>query len=135
MQKKICLSIVGCFAAFILATQSSSLTLYDDFSGTSIDKLKWKQAEWVREIRDGKLVLKQASPNPMVATGYPFNYQPNTLQFSDSNSVNSIQSDVTVLEYGIVNSAMIRARLGGIFYNDGTPGGGYVGDIYAEISP
>jgi hypothetical protein len=111
MQKKICLSIVGCFAAFILATQSSSLTLYDDFSGTSIDKLKWKQGEWVREIRDGKLVLKQTSPNPMVVTGYPFNYS-SALQFSDPNSVNSIQSDVTVLEYAIVNSALIRTRLG-----------------------
>ncbi len=133
VKKKVFLTFAGLFVGVILATQSSSLTLYDDFSGTSIDKLKWKQGEWVREIRDGKLVLKQASPNLMVVTSYPFNYGPNTLQFSDPNSVNSIQSDVTVLEYAIVNSARIRARLGGNFYNDGTPGGGYIGDIYAEI--
>ena len=133
MKKKIFSSILGLFVGAILATQSSSLTLYDDFSGTSIDKLKWKQGEWVREIRDGKLALKQASPNPMVVTSYPFDYESNELRFSDPNSVNSIQSDVTVLEYAIINSAMIRARLGGNFYNDGTPGGGNSGDIYAEI--
>jgi len=133
MKKNFFLSLVGLFVSVILSTYVFSLTLYDDFSGTYIDKTKWRQGEWVREIREGKLVLKQSSPNPVTVTTFSY-IDSNPLQFANQNSVNSIQADVTVLEYTITNSAQVRARVGGIFYNDGTAGEGYTGDVYAEIA-
>jgi len=106
-----------------------SMELYDDFSETYIDKTKWREGEWVREIDPGsqKLLLKQASPSPIEDDS-------NSLNFSDPNSVNSIQADVTILENNITNQASTRVRLAGRWYNDGTSGGGRTGDIHAEVS-
>jgi hypothetical protein len=114
------------------------LSLYDDFSGIRINKTKWKEGEFVREVRefnpgDYKLQFKHSSPNPIVVSTFPF-YESNGLSFIDPNSVDSIQADVTILENSITNLGYTRARLGGRWYNDGTPGEGMTGDIWAEVS-
>jgi len=109
----------------------------DDFSGAYIDTNKWKYGELVREIDTGsqRLLSKTASPNPLVATSFPYTTQ-NDLGFLDPNSINSIQADVAILENIITNTAYTRARLYGVWYNDGsgTPGSDRTGDIQAEIS-
>jgi len=137
MKKKFFLSSIGLFVSLILSTYAFSLTLYDDFSGTYIDKTKWRQGELVREIQNGKLILKTATPGPNAISSYPYAVY-NSLDFLDPNSVNSIQADVTVLEDSITNPpntrGSTRARLDGNFYNDGTPGGGYTGDIHGQIA-
>jgi hypothetical protein len=107
--------------------------IYDDFSGTYINKDKWREGELVREIDGEKLVFKHASPSPVLVAGYP-NTTHNTLNFSDPNSVNSVQADVTILESTIINSALTRTRIGGKWYNDGTAGEGTTGDVWAEMS-
>jgi hypothetical protein len=117
------------------------LRLYDDFSGTYIDKNKWIQGEVVREIDTGnqRLVLKLANPNPVVITSFPYvTYNP--LSFTYPNSVNSIQADVTLVESIVANLARTGPqsgpRIGGSWYSsvgEGTPGDA-TGDIHAEIT-
>jgi hypothetical protein len=108
----------------------------DDFSGTYIDESKWKNGELVREIDpvSHRLILKYASPNPIGITSFPY-ATTNNLVFSDPNSVNSIEADVTVLNYDLRNNANTKARIGGRWYNDGagTPGTDMTGDIWAEV--
>ena len=134
MKKNILVSLIGFFLSLILSTYAFSLTLYDDFSGTYIDKTKWRYAEWVREIdpTNQRLLIKQASPSPIAINTYPY-VDRNSLSFSDPNSVNSIQADITILQNDITNQADTRARIGGRCYNDGTSGGDYAGDIWASV--
>jgi hypothetical protein len=134
MKKNISQFLVGVSISLVLSTYASSLTLYDDFSGTFIDKTKWMETEWVREIDSNhRLSLVQASPSPTAIDGYPYNNN-NNLGFAYPDSVNSMQADVTLLQNTVINNGHTRARLMGRFYNDGTPGGGMIGDIQAEIS-
>ena len=111
--------------------------LYDDFSEAHIDINKWQEGELVREIDtvNQRLVLKQASPNPVLISAYSYSNN-NNLNFSDPNSVNSIQADVGIVDHTIINSAYTRARLTGRWYNDGagTPSTDMTGDVGAEIS-
>jgi len=123
----------GEFTGTMTPLPNFSMELYDDFSGTYIDKTKWRQGELVREIQNGRLILKQASPSPIVITSYPYSVS-HWLNFLAPDSVNSIQADVTILESILTDSAQTRARLNVQCYNDGTPGGGSTGDIHAEIA-
>lgn len=115
----------------------SPLALYDDFSGTYIDKTKWIDRELVREIDtvNQKLVLKHTSPKPPPGTSYPY-IEFSGLTFTAPNTVTSIQADVAVTEYSIVNQASMGLNLGGSFYNDnsGVPGSDRTGDIQAGVS-
>jgi hypothetical protein len=126
--------LVLLFLGLISPNASFTLDLYDDFSGTFIDKSKWKWADWVREIDTGtgKLLLKHGSHNPNTASSFPYTTW-NNLPFSNPNSVNSIQADITILQNQITGAAYTRTRLEGRWFNDGTAGGGYAGDIYAEV--
>jgi hypothetical protein len=122
--------------ALMLPTTSFSQTLipYDDFSGASIDKTKWRQGEFVREIKDGKLLFKQASPNPIVVTTtFPY-VTLTSLDFTNANSVHSMQADVSITSSFMSGDGNTAARLEGQFFNDGTPGSGNTGDIYAELA-
>jgi hypothetical protein len=114
---------------------ATDLVLYDDFSGTRIDRNKWRWCEFVREIDSDnqRLISKLGSPNPNVVGTYPYSDW-NWLSFPGPNSVNSIQTNVMILENAATNSAQTRARLGGRWYNDGTSGEGTIGDIWAEVS-
>jgi len=122
----------GEFTGTMTPLTNFSMELYDDFSAAFIDKDKWRNSTWVREIDDGKLTLRQSSPNPIVFTSFPGD-QSNILMCSNPNSVNSMQADVTILENTITNSTQTRARITGFWYNDGTPGEGMTGDIQGEI--
>jgi hypothetical protein len=130
-------SIILLFALIVPeASFPQALVLYDDFSGTYIDKNKWREGETVREIRDftgnNKLLFKTVTPSPVLMTSFPYNWR-NNLGFSNPDSINSIQAGVTVLESNATGSARTYAGLGGRFYNDGSLGGGYAGDIWAEV--
>ena len=124
----------GEFTGTMTPLPNFSMELYDDFSGTYIDKTKWREGEWVREIDppNHRLLMKQASPSLIVISTYPY-VDYNSLSFSNPDSVNSIQADVTILQNDITNQAYTRVRIGGRCYNDGTSGGGYAGDIWAEV--
>jgi len=124
----------GEFTGTMTPLPNFSMELYDDFSGTYIDKTKWRQGELVREIDpvNQRLLMKQANPSPIVLNTYPY-VDYNTLYFSDPNSVNSIQADVTILQNDITNQANTWARVGGRAYNDGTSGEGFAGDIWVEL--
>jgi hypothetical protein len=56
----------------------------------------------------------------------------NNLSLVDPHLVHSFQADMAIIT-GIDFGVSPRARLAGYFYNDGTPGEGRVGDIFAEI--
>jgi hypothetical protein len=126
MKKIILFTLFVAVLGLISPEAPSSQILYDDFSEDHINTQKWGQGEFVREI-DGatqKLVLK-----------YGTNYADyNELTFVDPASVKSIQADVAVVESMTGNSGYNAARLAGRWYNDGTPSGGVIGDIWAEIS-
>jgi len=110
-----------------------ALCLYDDFSGPYIERRKWREGETTREINNGKLVLKDASPNPVTISGYPY-FSATPMNFTDPSSVISIQAVVTVLEYSITGSTLATTKIGGRWYNDGTPGAFGTGDVWAEVS-
>ncbi len=99
--------------------------LYDDFSGNYIDRNKWRWCEFVREIDSDhqRLISKLGSPNPNVVGTYPYSDW-NWLSFPGPNSVNSIQTDVMILENAATNSAQTRGR--------GTSRSIPTGDIVAE---
>jgi hypothetical protein len=119
----------------VLCGNASSLVLYDDFSGTYIDRGKWREGELTREIDPvgHKLIYKNATPNPVTITSYPYT-NVNSLSFSNPASINSIQADVAIVESAVVNSGQTRAWIAGRWYNDGTPGGGMTGDVWAEVA-
>jgi len=122
----------GEFTGTMTPLPNFSMELYDDFSAASINTDKWRNSTWVREVDDGKLTFRQSSPNLIVFSSFPVD-QSNLLYFSNPNSVNTIQADVTILENTITNSTQTRARVTGFWYNDGTPGEGMTGDIQGEI--
>ena len=88
-----------------------------------IDRTKWADLEFVRQI--GNPALESALTRFGSAGG-------NTLEFIDPAAVTAYQADVTVTAVSNTN-AIPRARLRGVFYNDGTPGSGNVGDVFADI--
>ncbi len=130
MKKPKIFLIVLSFVLFLPAL-SFSLVPYDDFSGTYIDRTKWRQGEMVREIDSAnqRLLVKQASTRP---SAYPY-WDANRLAFVDPNSVNSIQADVTIHQADISNQAETWARVSGTWYYDGTAGGGIIGSIVGEV--
>jgi len=118
--------------ACILVGPLPGLVAYDDFSFPYIDKSKWREGVWVREIDNQKLVIKQITPNPIVIGSYPF-AESNSLTFFDPESINTVQADISIVNYNLVNQGYVRARIGGRWYNDGTPGEGMTGDIWAAV--
>ena len=128
-------SLVLFFVVLRITTRRITCLRYDDFSGNYIDKARWQEGERVIEIDTGsqKLLSKLASINPVGISIYP-HVDVNPLNFINPNSVNSFQADVTLLEASIINSAAASPRLDGFFYNDGTPGAGMIGDIYAMVT-
>lgn len=124
-------------AVFFFPALSFSMEPHDDFSGSSIDLTKWRWGEFIREIREfggeKKLLLARSGISPLAIGSYP-NVQYNWLPFSEPSSVNSIEAAVTLLDAKINGNGSVQARLGGRWYNDGTSGGGYAGDIWAELN-
>ena len=88
MKKTVSIASIVISMGFVFAVQAPSMTLYDDFSGTSIDKTKWRQTEFVREIDvvSQELLMKLASLKPITGTAFPYTTY-NRLAYSDPNSV------------------------------------------------
>jgi len=77
--------------------------------------------------------MRHASPSPAAIPGYNY-WDANSLSFVDPTSVISMQVEVTILEANITSQGKTAARLTGLWYNDGTAGGGRIGDIVGEVS-
>jgi len=118
-------------SAFVSATfvnVEKNLTPYDDFSSPVIDETKWTENfEWVREVTEGKFRSKVRSSSGSTSA---IN---NRLRISDPSSMNAIQAKVTPVAYDNQEGANIVARIAGDYFNDGTPGGGYLGDVGAQV--
>ena len=137
MKRNYCPCLIALFCTLLFTSYAFSTNLYDDFSGATIDTNKWKLGEFVREIDTStqKLVTGYANPNPVVIDSYPY-FEGTELPFVDPNSIYSMQADVTIVESSINGTGWshTRAALPGYWYNDGSAGGGYIGDIWAEVS-
>ena len=108
--------------------QSGNIVVSDDFSSPAINETIWRTYEFVREISNGKLRSKVRSSSAAADHIY------SRLQFTDSSLINAIQAKVTPVTYqNDQNSDDMVARIAGRFYNDGTPGGGIIGDVGAQV--
>jgi hypothetical protein len=119
------------FLGLISLLPSYSQVLYDDFSGPSINRDKWRQTEFVREVDPvgQRLLLKQASPNPFTIESYPSRTFNDLIFIYDPVPVTAIQADLTIEQSSVTNNGWAQARLGGGWYNDGT-----AWDIWAEVA-
>jgi hypothetical protein len=112
---------------------TTNVRLYDNFSGTYIDNKKWRHREFVREVADGKLVLKMGNSTGMNSEMKPGWFR-NSAHLVNSPSINAIECDITVIETeldGGVDPESL-ARITGYFYNIHDSGGS-TGDIYAQL--
>ena len=56
------------------------------------------------------------------------------MEFVYPSSINTIKAKLTPIIYqNIFGIETILAYIGGIYYNDNTPGGNYIGDIMAYV--
>jgi len=126
MKRNIFGGLIGILISVIFSTHAFSLALYDDFSGTSRVKEKWKNYEFVREIRDGKLVSKVESYGSNIG---------NNLNFRNPASVNYIEADVTVNEISTNQpNGLIVASISERLYNDGTGAPqNLIGEVQASV--
>jgi hypothetical protein len=107
-----------------------TLGIYDTFNGSPysgplIDSSRWYPLEFVREIRDGKLVsrIRAAGPSPVS----------NSLLFANPSTIQSLQADVRLASCTLPLVGDCGLRLRGSFYSDGTSGTGALGDVRAEV--
>ena len=102
---------------------------YDDFSATTIDPARWTNYESVREISGGKFRSKVRSSSASSSLI-------NELNFVNPRYVDGIQARLTLAKYENLSSgtAWADAIMGGLFYHDGSPGGGLTGDVMAKVS-
>jgi len=117
----------SCYLSGTFDNVSKNGAPYDDFSSSRIDQTKWASYEFAREISGGKLRTKVRSSTGSTST---IHSRPD---FIGPSSINIIQAKVTPVQYENAQGAEVIARLAGRFYNDGTPGGGYLGDVAAEV--
>ncbi len=102
--------------------------LYDDFLQAAIDPAKWPTYESARHIVDGRLRIK-ARTGP--ASTAPLH---NSLSVIAPATIMGMEAKITPIVLHSVSGSSVSARVqGGWFYNDGTPGGGYVGDVSAFV--
>lgn len=117
-----------CLLSMIIPQSSFSLTLYDDFSGTLIDKTRWGQNDFVREIQDEQLRMKvrttSSDTGPLVT---------NHVSFPEPQSINTIEAKVKPLAYYNPDNTSVRAGISGEYYNDGTYNN-WEGEVSASIS-
>ena len=102
---------------------------YDDFSATTIDPARWTNYESVREISGGRFrskVRSSAASSSLI----------NELSFVNPRYIDGIQARLTLAKYENWSSgtAWADAIIGGLFYHEGTPGGGLTGDVMAKVS-
>ncbi len=102
--------------------------LYDDFSASAIDTSKWYNYEFVREIVDGRLRLKVRTGQDMTAPAF------SGLSIAIPGMIRAMEAKITPVVLQSAPNGTARARVqGGWFYNDGTAGGGFIGDVSAVV--
>lgn len=122
--------LVGLLVALLAAVPALAATpplgLYDDLSGATIAAAKWQPLEFVREIRNGKLVsiLRAAGPSGDYS---------NTSLLTNPTTIQSLQADARLNAYTAPPGGTVRVRVAGYFYNDGTAGTGSTGDVAAQV--
>lgn len=123
--------IAACADSFSVAEDDvGGWTLYDNFSSGSISSSKWT----LDQTNPGDDVSVQSGElrTILTANGSQATFV-SRLKFTDPDSINGIRSDVRVTAY-TQNAGVVRSRLSGTFYNDGTAGataGSFIGDIFA----
>jgi len=119
--------IVFFVCSFSFSTVQSK-TLYDSFSGTTIDPQKWNDYELVREVVNGKLLSK-------VGNSANVDDVRNNTPFQNPGSITVIECEITVFQAVLDTGTNLQsvARMDGRFYNtlnEGTE----KGDIWAAVS-
>lgn len=122
------LCVMLCLPLLLLwrsAAASAERTLVDDFSATGLDFTTWSSTANLREIVDGRLVLKAGSA---AGTGS------RTRLRTRSTALSSLAATVTVENVEIEAGSWSMVRLEGIYYNvlSASPTD-YTGDIWAAI--
>ncbi|MBI5583810.1 MAG: hypothetical protein HY892_08285 [Deltaproteobacteria bacterium] len=103
------------------------MSQYDDFSGPSIDANRWRDGEFVREIRDGNLFSRISVLNSglfPVDSIEKINYL--SPKYSTPTPLRHLQATVVVRSIEKTNAGYPHAGISGMFYNDGT--GAVIGD-------
>jgi hypothetical protein len=104
-------------------------SLYDSFPSARIDPSKWGSYESVREIRTiggvMKLDLETRTSTASTRPAQPY------LAVSNPENLKAVQARVTPHVLPYVTNTQTFAAVGGWFFNDGTAGGGSVGDVFA----
>jgi hypothetical protein len=101
------------------------LALYDDFATTALDA-RWLNLDLVREIRDGRVALTYRGG------GVPGQYGV-TLPLASPVSVQSVQADLRLNDFGAPATEAARMRIQANLYNDGTASVGATGDVRAHV--
>jgi hypothetical protein len=111
--------------AWRVAVGGADRTLVDDFSGSMLDFTTWSSTANLREIVDGRLVLKAASPA---------NGGARTRLRTRSTALSSLEATVTVESAAVETGSWSMVRLEGIYYNvlSASPAD-FTGDIWAAI--
>lgn len=125
-------------AAAPAAHALEALATYDKFSGTTINTDRWQQAEFTREVVDGKLhVAGRTVASKTTNSGSTFQSQ--GLSVAEPETVTALGATVTVNDIGVARCAAntdagwVAARVSGSFFNVGTPtAGSLVGDVIAQ---
>jgi hypothetical protein len=110
-------------AMFDNVYKNEAVEVYDDFQTAMIDSSRWYPWEFVRRANNG--VLESAIARYDSNDG-------NHLTFISPHTIRGYQADVTVINYEN-NGSFPTARLAGAFYNDGTLGLEWTGDIIAGL--
>ena len=117
-----------CLAFLAIPLPSFGLTLYDDFSGSIIDRAKWAQNDFARELQDEQLRMKvrttSGDTGPLVT---------NQVSFPEPQTINTIEVRVKPLAYYNPDNTSVRAGISGEYYNDGTYNN-WEGEVSASIS-
>ncbi len=148
---------IGCLIALFLLTFGAParalepLVLYDDFSSTFIDEVRWSGTEShsagadilesVRQIQRGVLHIVNTTYADM-SSNTGDSSGTTLLEFTDGDKITAIKANVQV--NGIEATGCLgntttntnaRARLGGTFFNTGTPTpGSFLNDVFAFIA-
>jgi hypothetical protein len=101
--------------------------LYDNFTLPIINPAKWTTYEYAREIKAGKFRSKVRSSEAYVSPVQSL------ISFAFPSTIDAFQAKVTPLTYKNPEGLYQRAAIDGVFFNDGTSGGGSIGDVFAQV--
>ncbi len=109
--------------------------LYDDFSTGYLSSDKWFPREYVKEISDGKLVLKLGNSSGMGVEYWPGMFRNNLgVASPEPETITAFESEITIMEATPDSAPNSRsfARIAGQFYNS-NESDGQSGEITFEI--